>query len=340
MAKSGKKHTDTTSDDAETKKDIPNVTSDVYFKQCMSNISMARDFFTFNMPEKIKSRINLESLALAPQEYLTAALRRRAADAVYTVNLKNSDDEVGYILIHIEHQTKPQRKMPLRMLEFMLTMMRQISENHPDGDSAPIPVVIPIILSNHSSPYPYSVRFLDLFTEAGQALVSSMLNGDLPLVDLANTPDDVLKNHLGAAIMEMALKHVKNSEMSKVLYWYAELLQNLAEQGFIDQCEAREITQDLVCYMYDNLKKVPRADEIDDLLATFEHQLPLNTGEVIVTLREHFIDRGVQQGMHHVVLNMLKKGFTDNQICDCAEISIDELEALKQRCQEESDSQH
>ena len=60
-----------------------------------------------------------------------------------------------------------------------------------------------------------------------------------------------------------------------------------------------------------------------------------------MTLREHFIDRGVQQGVQkgvqqgaasttrHIVLNMLKKGFTDNQICDCAEISISELEALK-----------
>lgn len=138
----------------QTKKNIPRVTTDDYFKTSMHNLRLARDFLTFNLPENIKSHLLLDTLDLAPQEYLTAAMRKRSGDVVYTVQLKDTDDELGYIVLLVEQQTRPKRKMPLRMLEFMLTTMRQISDNHKKEDNAPVPVVLPLILSNHTGKYP------------------------------------------------------------------------------------------------------------------------------------------------------------------------------------------
>ena len=49
MSDSGKKMTEIVN----AGKDIPKVTPDIYFKQCMTNLNLARDFLTFNLPEKI-----------------------------------------------------------------------------------------------------------------------------------------------------------------------------------------------------------------------------------------------------------------------------------------------
>ena len=326
---------------------IPKTSPDVYFKQCMTDIRLARDFLHFNLPERIKSRIDLTTLSLAPQEYVTSALRRKIADVVYTVSLRDTSDGLGYLAMVAEHQIKPKRSMPLRMLELMVTMMRQISDNQPDKKRAALPVVIPLIVSNYHHAYPYSVRFLDLFEGSGQAIVSSLLNGDLPLVDLASMPDDGLKTHLRAAIMELALKKVKNSEMCDVFTGCVDVLQCLSEGGLIDEHEASDYAQNLVYFLYDNLREVPSAEEVDNLFATAEARLPTGAGEVIMTLREHFEQRvqqgmqqGMQQGKYYVARNMLKKDFTDQQICDCAEISMSELHALRCEQLEEIDAQH
>ena len=376
MSDSGKKMTEIVN----AGKDIPKVTPDIYFKQCMTNLNLARDFLTFNLPEKIKRSINLDSLALAPHEYITAAQRRKVADIVYTVGLYNTEDEVGFLMLHVEHQTRPQRLMPLRMLEFMTTMMRQYAEKQGNTDSAPIPVVVPIIVSNHHGTYPFSTRFLDLFTEVGQTLVSSLMNGELPLVDLASMPDDALKNHLTASIMESALKHVKKCGLREIFELCLGLLGAQIESGELSVQSASEHAQNLLYFLCDNVKEVPSADEVDDIMATYEHMLPSGTGEIIVTLREHFIERGVQQGLERgvkqglergvqqglergvkqglergvkqgleqgtantlrkVVFSMLKNGLSDEQIMICTEMSHSDLVLLKVELMPEVDPQH
>ena len=312
---------------------IPMINSDTYFKLNMKNLDVARDFLTFNLPEKIKTSIDLETLALAPQEYLTAALRKKSADIVYTVKLKDTEDELGYLVLHIEQQTNPKRLMPLRMLEFMMTMTSQFAEKQLKKDSVPLPIVIPIILSNHSGPYPYSTRFLDLYSGAGQALVASLLNEPLPLVDLASSSDEVLRQHLRATIMEIALKNVKKQGFGHIVMGCVDDLNLLIEAGVIDECGARELIDYLLCYLYDNAENVPEGHELDEILATAQAKVPSKTGEVFMTIREHFEQRGeqrgMQQGMQRIIENMLNKGIPDEQICDYAGISRAELLTFK-----------
>ena len=342
---------------------IPKMNADLFFKRCMTDIDLARDFLTFNLPEKIKDQIELASLKVAPQEYISAALRRKTADMVYTVKLKDAEDELGFLVLHVEQQTKPKRLMPLRMLEFMTTIMRQFTENQPSKDFVPLPVVIPIILSTHKGKYPYSTRFLDLFTEPGQKLVSALLNDELPLVDLASMSDDTLKKHLRSAIMEIALKNVKNSEFGPLLMDCVEILKLLIYMREIDTEQASGILQSLVYYMADNVKNIPTAGEVDDLLATAQSELPSDTGEVFMTLREHFEESGakrgmeqgkqlgiqqgiqqgkqlgmqqgkqlgMQQGVQQVALNMLKKGLSDEDVCACTGLSIEKIIELKHK---------
>ena len=318
---------------------IPDINADVYFAMNMCRLDIARDFLAFNLPEKIKARVELSTLALAPQAYLSAALRKKAADMVYTVKLKGTEDELGFLIVHIEQQTNPKRLMPLRMLSFMMTIMSQYTEKQTGQDSVPIPVVIPIILSNHTSSYPYSVRFLDLFTQAGQSIVSEFLNGDLPLVDLASTPDDALKQHLKAAVMEIALKNVKKRGLEHIVMHCSEVLLFLVGLGDMDGETAGMLLQELIYFLADNLREVPTADELNRVLTSAKAALPPETGEAIMTLRDLFeakgVERGMQQGMQQgvqrVIENMSLKGISDAQICDYVGISDAELQTYKSR---------
>ena len=67
-----------------------------------------------------------------------------------------------------------------------------------------------------------------------------------------------------------------------------------------------------------------------------------------MTLREHFIERGVQQGLEQgtantlrkVVFSMLKNGLSDEQIVLYTEMSDSDLEFLKVELMPEVDLQH
>lgn len=322
-------------------KALPKMTSDIYFKKCMCNIPLARDFLNFNLPEKIKNGIRLETLAMAPQEYLSIALRKKIADVVYTVKLNDADDELGYLIVHIEQQSVPKQLMPLRMIEFMMTISRQFAELQGSGDKLPLPVVIPIILSNHHKPYPYSTKFLDQYTEAGKTLMSTLLNESLPIIDLASLSDEELKKHLRAGLMELALKRVKDSKLSNLLMSSVEIIQSLIGMGEINTDQAGRMLEDLVYYLSDNVKIIPEFDEIEALLVMAQDKLPPETGETMMTLREYFENQGMQQGVQQgmqqgvqqerldIVRNMILKGLTDPEICEYTGMSAAELAQLK-----------
>ena len=349
--------TDKNKSSSNSESDIPKVTSDVYFKTCMSNLSLARDFLSTNLPEPIKQRIRIETLNLAPQEYITAALRQKTVDIVYTVQLNNEQDELGFLMVLIEHQTKPQRKMPLRMLESMLTIMRQASDNHPDKDQSPLPVVIPIILSNYPHPYPYSVRFLDLFDHNNQPLMAELLNNDLPLMDLASTPDDTLVSYLRASVMLIALKHCKKIALEALLPLLKKSIHQLLKIKGVDPDEASQIVKNLLYFVYNNAADVSsNPDDTNRVLVAFEQELPIHTGEVIMTLSERYEEQikmsaqqamiegrlegkleGIEDNTRRVAINMLKMGMNEQQICQCTDIPIDKLDAIKLELEEETE---
>lgn len=71
----------------------------------MTDIQIARDFLQFNLPEQIKNRLDLNTLGLVPQEYVTSALRRKIADVVYAVRMLVEADKLAYISLVLEHQS-------------------------------------------------------------------------------------------------------------------------------------------------------------------------------------------------------------------------------------------
>ncbi|HAB73223.1 MAG TPA: ISNCY family transposase, partial [Pantoea sp.] len=57
-----------------------------------------------------------------------------------------------------------------------------------------LPLVIPVLFyQGKRSPYPYSLRWLDLFREAEHA--AALYNGHFPLVDVTIIPDEEIMQH-------------------------------------------------------------------------------------------------------------------------------------------------
>lgn len=77
-------------------------------------------------------------------------------------------------------------------------------QRHLDAGHDNLPLVIPILFyTGKRSPYPYSMNWLQAFTDA--ELAGQLYNGAFPLVDVTIIPDDEIMKHRRMAILTLLL---------------------------------------------------------------------------------------------------------------------------------------
>ena len=59
---------------------------------------------------------------------MTTEFKKFEADVIYEVPLKH---EVGLFLLHCEQQSKVEKALPLRIWQYLLLVLMEYMENHP-----------------------------------------------------------------------------------------------------------------------------------------------------------------------------------------------------------------
>ncbi len=89
---------------------------DELFKNVMSEPIAAREFLEHYLPVTFKNKINLNSVKIEKESFVTEDLRKRLSDVVYSVSLKNDNikdstaeksvhNDKAYVYVLIEHQS-------------------------------------------------------------------------------------------------------------------------------------------------------------------------------------------------------------------------------------------
>ena len=92
---------------------------DELFKKVMSEPVAAREFLEHYLPVSFKNKIDLNSVKIEKESFVTEDLRKRLSDVVYSVSLKqnidgknstdsatdNVDNDKAYVYVLIEHQS-------------------------------------------------------------------------------------------------------------------------------------------------------------------------------------------------------------------------------------------
>ncbi len=180
-------------------------THDAIFKQFLSDPAVAKDFFAIHLPEEIRTICDFSSLQLQSASFVDEELRARISDMLYSIQTTAGQ---GYIYCVIEHQSRPEKLMPFRLLRYALAAMQQhLSQGHDT-----LPLVVPLLFYHgQRSPYPYTLRWLDGFADVIQA--EKLYNAPLPLVDLTVIPDEDIKTHRRVALLELVQKHIRTRNM-------------------------------------------------------------------------------------------------------------------------------
>ncbi len=149
-------------------------------KKFLTDLSTAREFLQLHLDKKIIAKCDFSTLHIESGSYVEDDLQAFYSDIVYKLDLIDKSSCV-YIYMLIEHQSRAEKLMPLRILRYqLLILQKHIDETNIEGN---LPLVVPLVFYNgRASPYPYATEMRELF--ADKDVIDTKPLGTFGLVDL------------------------------------------------------------------------------------------------------------------------------------------------------------
>ena len=300
---------------------------DSFFRASMQHLEVAKAFFESHIPAHIRKRIDFEFLKIEPNTYIDKEHRELISDILYSAQI---DNDLGYLYIVTEHQSTPQPLMPYRLIRYIFSIYDQhLKKQKVKLTYKKLPIVLPLILYNgKKSPYPYSTNFFDCFLDPVLA-EKVLFNGPFKLIDLTVEPDEKLRRHKAAAVMELLEKHIRARDI-------LPLIELLAKSGLLEKLQhlgAGEYVEFTLNYVLNK----GEASDTDKVVKLLTETLP-NEENTIMTIAETLekrgekrgLKKGMEKGKLEIAKNLLASGkFDAKSISDASGLSLEKVESLK-----------
>ena len=273
---------------------------DLNFKSLMSEFEFLKHFLKSYLPNHLLEKINLNNLKISkPNKKNLEPKTNQAfeADVIFLLKSKTQDknqDQKYLLFIHVEHQASSDKNMLFRMANYQTAQIASHMQDNLDQNEAP--PVISFIYYQGVQPWRYKNKFSEL--SPGFYLgPESFLGNSIFLIDLAATPDEILKTHEGIGEIEIFLKYIRHKD-------YKNKLKNILPG--LQQCSDR-IREMLLKY----LLSVTDFSE-SEFLEIIENCLPKDEG-IAMTLAERLIEKGLKKGLEQGLEQGVEKGLQEGK---------------------------
>ncbi|MFI1917899.1 Rpn family recombination-promoting nuclease/putative transposase [Nocardia sp. NPDC020380] len=169
--------------------DSPSTPHDAFFRHVLARAADAASELRSVLPPALIARVDWDDLRLQPCNFVSQTLRSRFSDVLFATRLDGHD---AFVYVLIEHQSKPDPMMPLRMLEYLVAIWNRYLDQHPNTRT--LPAVIPLVVhaSPHGRRWKYPTEFgelIDIDSATRTAMADFLprfrfLLDDLTVVDL------------------------------------------------------------------------------------------------------------------------------------------------------------
>ena len=302
---------------------------DKLIRRLLSNTGTARDLLEAYLPEEVKAIVDLGYLERQADTFVNAEHRLLEVDVLFKTKCKKSGQD-SYVWLLIEQQRDPDVWLPLRQFCYIGIIwdhIRKASKSR--AKSNKLPFIYPLIISNASKPYNYSLTLRDMIEPVeAQPLFDNLFKTPSSLIDLAAIPDEELRtklqDHVKAQALLLSLKHV----FDKNLQHYLETvlfacLQNLDQQGDRDE------VADLLYYLYNEGNLTDSSK-----FWSFLHQkFSKDVEDKVMTLgqraQQQALQQGIHQGVQETALRMLDEKLEITLIAKVTNLSPEEIKRLE-----------
>ena len=262
--------------------------------------------------------IKTEELEKYNSSYIDPKFKNKEADIVYRIKDKN-------IFLLIEHQTKIDKKMPIRLLEYSAAIIESAIE---DTKYKPKPSVIPIVLYTGKTKWKIENETIEkqqFFKEV------KLIDGEFNLIDINDfSKKELLEDDIFITKMMLVEKCKDEIEMVQAL----EKIENKIKEE--DKSTFRRIVKEIWSLRIgtENANKILEKIEegSGNMMAVMEMLLAENEKYINIGRQEGMKKgrlEGGKQKIKEIVQKMLAENFTKEMIMKITGLKKEEIEKIK-----------
>ena len=258
--------------------------------------------------------IKIEELEKYNSSYIDLKFKNKEADIVYRIKDKN-------IFLLIEHQTKIDKKMPIRLHEYSTEIMASAME---ENKYKSIPSVIPIVLYTGKTKWKIENETIEkqhFFKEV------KLIDGEFNLIDINDfSKKELLEDDIFITKMMLVEKCKDEIEMVQAL----EKIENKIKEE--DKSTFRRIVKEIWSLRIgtENANKILEKIEegSGNMMAVMEMLLAENEKYINIGRQEGRLEGGKQK-IKEIVQKMLAENFTKEMIMKITGLKKEEIEEIK-----------
>ena len=297
---------------------------DAVFKTFLSHPQTARDFMALHLPPALLAICDLSTLRLESGSFVEDDLRPYYSDVLYSLKTGKGD---GYVHVLIEHQSSPDRHMAFRLMRYAVAAMQR----HLDAGHKTLPLVIPVLFyQGKRTPYPYSMNWLQLFSEPETA--TTLYSSAFPLVDVTIISDEEIMQHRSMAALTLLQKHIRQRDLKEVLdqlalLMAAEFMTGQQLHALVNYMLQAGETSDAGAFIRELAQRVPQhGDELMTIAQQLEHK---GRQEGRLEGRLEGLRAGEQEASLRIARNLLDSGMDLQSVMKVTGLTEDELKQAR-----------
>ena len=288
----------------------------------MADKRVAREFLTRHLPKDLAKKVNFNDLVLQPRSFINDVRKESAVDVLFKTTL---DDKEAFLYLLVEHQSKPDKLMPFRMLKYTCNILDDHLEKHKTklkGKTKKLPFIYPMVIYHAKKPYGYSTDINDL-VDAPKSFVDQYFLKPFQLIDLGEIEDEQLKKHAWSGVMEFALKHIFARDVLPHIKNITTLLAQL------DQLDGREFVEVVLQYFLER-GEIKNKDQFFELINdNISHEVGGDIMTLAEQLREEGKSEGQQQKAFEIARDLLKDGSDPSFVAKITKLTLPQIKDLK-----------
>ena len=288
---------------------------DHFFRKWFGDPQIASDFFRAFLPEQIADWVSDPGkLVLENTSFVSESLKSSESDLLWRCENPGDSDHPKYIYVLFEHQSKPDRLMALRMLEYMVRIWRMLQEQ----EAGKLPFVYPVVFYQGTTEWKSPVQFVELLDLPDRSLLPQVPDFQFALVSL----NEMELEEVPSKLLWLGLTAMSLAKSGRIEDWVL-----LIRSGTNDDQE--EIARfDLIFrYVFATAAPEKRKAMIQEV-ETQKSKLVDKARSVYELLLMEGREEGIEKGKEEIVLAMSKKGYSAEQIADITGLELDETRSL------------
>ncbi len=290
---------------------------DRFFRDSFSMGDVAKEYLKGYFDPKIASKIDYDSLELAPTSYITPQLSEYFSDLVWYGRLKNGKPfRVGFLF---EHKTFVPKVPYVQLLQYISSAYSIQLKN-----DEPLVLTVPIVVYHGVDKWEVK-PFKDYFEGFDDDFLPYLPQFAYWFTHLDLIPDKILLELATSFLTKtfLALKHYKNPSFFRQEF-HALIEFDLSDETFLEKS--------LVFFKPFLLYLSIVSDMTETEIVEIFEDIPEPLKEEAMSTYDFFVkkgmDKGIEKGIEIPVVNAFKRGNNAEQIADFMDLPLEKVKTI------------